>query len=357
MARQARGEVLDPSEVQIVHCIQRCVRRAYLCGPDPLTGKSFEHRRQWVQDRMEFLSSVFGIDCLTFAVMSNHLHVVLRSRPDVVKAWSDKEIALRWLRLFPKRREEGDSPCEPTEQELNALLRDKKALAERRRRLSDISWWMRCLAEVIARHANREDECTGHFWEGRFKAQVLLDEASLLACATYVDLNPIRAALAATPESSRFTGIKLRLDDLAERRETARGGTHDWERSKHRHHSGWLSPIEIDEREDAVGTDICSSGRRCSRKGFLSMSLADYAELLDWTGRQIRSDKVGSIPAALSPILERLHLDGEGWCRLVRDYRRTFKRVAGTIEHIAAEATRRHQLWMQCPGNPLRVAS
>ena len=79
MARQARGEYLDPSEVQVVHAVQRCVRRAFLCGRDPLTGKSFEHRRQWIRDRLEFLASVFGVDCLTYTVMSNHLHVVLRS--------------------------------------------------------------------------------------------------------------------------------------------------------------------------------------------------------------------------------------------------------------------------------------
>ena len=80
MPRQARGEYLDPSEIQVVHCIQRCVRRAFLCGTDQYTGQCFEHRREWIRERLEFLASVFAIDCLTLAVMSNHLHVVLRSR-------------------------------------------------------------------------------------------------------------------------------------------------------------------------------------------------------------------------------------------------------------------------------------
>ena len=65
MARLARGEMIDPSEVQVVHCISRCVRRAYLCGEDPVSGESFEHRRLWIRDRLELLASVFGIDCLT----------------------------------------------------------------------------------------------------------------------------------------------------------------------------------------------------------------------------------------------------------------------------------------------------
>ena len=70
------------------------------------------------------------------------------------------------------------------------------------------------LSQKIAVKANHEDKCTGRFWEGRYKSQALLDEASILACAMYVDLNPIRAAIAQTPETSDYTGAKDRLDDL-----------------------------------------------------------------------------------------------------------------------------------------------
>ena len=110
MSRQARSESIDPLEVQIVHCIHRCVRRAFLCGSDPYTGKSFEHRRLWIRARLEFLASLFGIDCLTYTVLSNHLHLVLRSRPDVVASWSDREVARRWLLLFPERKKQDGSP-------------------------------------------------------------------------------------------------------------------------------------------------------------------------------------------------------------------------------------------------------
>ena len=74
MTRQARYEVIDPAEVQVLHCVQRCVRRAFLCGQDPYSGESFEHRRDWIRQRLEFLASVFGVDCLTYTVLSNHLH-------------------------------------------------------------------------------------------------------------------------------------------------------------------------------------------------------------------------------------------------------------------------------------------
>ena len=200
MARLARKEMIDSTEVQICHTISRCVRRAFLCGKDPVSGESYDHRREWIRDRLEFLAGLFGIDCLTYAIMSNHVHLVLRSRPDVVAGWSDEEVARRWLRLFPVRREKDGSAAKPEEGEIATIVSQADVLTERRRRLSDISWWMRCTTEHIARHANREDRCTGHFWEGRYKFQLLLDEASLLACVAYVDLNPVRAAMAETPK-------------------------------------------------------------------------------------------------------------------------------------------------------------
>lgn len=237
------------------------------------------------------------------------------------------------------------------------ILNDPKLLAERRRRLSDLSWWMRCTAENIARRSNAEDGVTGHFWEGRFKAQLLLDEASLLACAAYVDLNPIRAALAETPETSEYTGAKARLDDLAERGDRQRISTHDWERSRGRAHSGWLSPIEINERTDTLGADVDRDGRRASKKGFLSVSMLEYLDLLDWTGRELRAGKVGSIPQHLDPILQRIGLDSHSWCDLVKRFGQVFKRAAGTAERLAAEASQRGLNWMQAPGNPLGLGA
>jgi len=357
MSRLARSEVIDPNDVQVLHCVQRCVRRAFLCGEDRLTGNSFEHRREWIRRRFEFLSGIFGIDCLTYTVLHNHLHVVLRSRPDVVLTWSDREVAKRWLRLFPRRRNRDGSAAEPTKPEIDMIVNQKEALAERRRRLSDVSWWMRCAAENIARRANREDDCTGRFWEGRFKAQLLLDEASLLACAAYVDLNPIRAALVEKPEQSDFTGAKDRIDDLDQRSDRSRPSTHDWERSRRRRRSGWMSPIEIDQRRDPTGPDVDRSGRRASLKGFLSVSMARYLELLDWTGRQMHREKVGKIPDHLAPILTRIGLDAHGWCDLVKRFSKVFKRAAGAPEALAGEAIRRDQSWLCAPHNPLVSSS
>lgn len=353
MPRVCRREVVDPAEVQVFHAVQRCVRRAYLCGRDKFTGASFEHRRQWIRDRIEVLASIFGIDCLTFTVMENHLHLILRTRPDVVSEWSDREVAERWLRLFPLRKKQDGSAETPSDLEVDSLLSQPDALAERRARLSDVSWWMRCTAEVIARRANREDNCTGKFWEGRFKLQSLLDESSLLACAAYVDLNPVRAAIADAPECCEFTGAKERIVDLIEQEDVTTTSRDQRPEIKGKTRSGWMSPLEINEKNDPVGPRVDDSGRRASCKGFLAMSLEQYLELLDWTGRQIRSGNHGCIPADLLSILRRIGVDSQGWCKLVTKFERVFKRAAGAPESLAREAIRRGQRWMCAPENPL----
>ncbi len=154
MPRVKRTEICARDEVQAFHLINRCVRRTYLCGKDRKSGQDYSHRKQWIRDRLEELAGIFGIDVPGFAVMSNHLHVVVRTRPDVVQEWSDDEITLRWWRLFPQRRNEDHSAAEPTEFELNAIRKDKAGLKEKRKRLADISWFMRCLAEPIARRGS-----------------------------------------------------------------------------------------------------------------------------------------------------------------------------------------------------------
>jgi REP element-mobilizing transposase RayT len=324
MPRIPRKLLIDPTEVGVFHCISRCVRRAFLCGDDRLSGKNFDHRKQWIQDRIEFLAGQLGIDVLGFSVMSNHIHVVLRNRPDVVREWSDEQVARRWWNVFPLRRDDDGRPAEPAEWELSMITGNPERLAEVRRRLSSISWFMRCVAEPIARWANREDACTGRFWEGRFKCQPILDESALAACLAYVDLNPIRAGIAETPETSLFTSVYQRISALRERTgEIAPRGAMPaalvlssgaQERSfgsgsglasdseddrRERNPDGWLSPFELsaDEAQKPVPAARASNG------GCLPMRFTEYLELLDWTGRQLRADKPGAIPSELAPIL------------------------------------------------------
>ncbi|MCE9555437.1 MAG: transposase, partial [Planctomycetes bacterium] len=139
MARLARADVFDPLEVSTFHCINRCVRRCFLLGDDPLTGRNYDHRKDWLEERLQFLAGQFGIDVLAFSILSNHFHLIVRNRPDVVATWSDTEVAQRWLRLSPPRKQPDGQPADPTEAELDSIrcLPDKLAII--RRRLSDIS--------------------------------------------------------------------------------------------------------------------------------------------------------------------------------------------------------------------------
>jgi REP element-mobilizing transposase RayT len=323
MARVNRRDVLSDGEIQVVHCVNRCVRRGFLCGVDELTGKNYEHRRQWMRNRLECLAGIFAVDVMGFSVMSNHLHVILRNRPDVVKSWSDEEVANRWWTLFPQRRNKDGSPAEPADTDLNHLIANVKEL---RQRLSSISWFMRCTSEVIARMANAEDECTGRFWEGRFKATLLPDEAAIAACMVYVDLNPIRAGIATTPEQSDFTSVQERMADLKSADEVSTTDAKD-ARIEHGSRAGWLAPVELEPKRKKV-REKCSN-RRASNRGCVFLSLPEYLRLLDWTGCQLRPGKRGLIPKSLIPILDRLNLSPDLWLHVVERFgkRRAANRV------------------------------
>ena len=213
MPRVNRREIFSETDVQVFHTISRCVRRNHLCGRDRRSAQDYSHRREWIRSRLEELAGIFSIEVLGYAIMANHMHLVIRTRPDVASRWSDDEVALRWWTLFPQRRTPFGLPEQPTTEELNHIKNNPTCLADKRRRLASVSWFMKCISEPIAKRANREDEVTGHFWEARFKAQPLLDETAIAACLTYVDLNPIRAAVAQTPETSEFTSAHDRISD------------------------------------------------------------------------------------------------------------------------------------------------
>ena len=206
---RARKELIDLNTTPYYHCISRCVRRAFLCGVDQLTGNNYEHRKVWVVERLTELSKVFAIEVCAYAVMSNHSHVVLRVDQHKAQSWSEEQVMAQWEKLFSipvlvqQYKEGTDSAA--------VAIEAKKIITQWRSRLMDISWYMRSLNEHLARRANEEDRCTGRFWEGRYKSQALLDEAAVLTCMSYVDLNPIRAGMCDTPEESDFTSIQQRI--------------------------------------------------------------------------------------------------------------------------------------------------
>jgi len=275
------------------HCTTRCVRRAFLCGKDRFTGQSFEHRKAWLESRFMQLSGIFAIGIGAYAVMSNHYHLVLRIDAERVNAWSDAEVLARWGKVFLVN---GDETSE--------------RIALYRERLASLSWFMRCINEPLARRSNQEDGCKGRFWEGRFGCQALLDESGLLRCMTYVDLNPVRAASAKTPEQSDHTSVQARIQG----RDAALLGFHD-------------------------------------QHGPIPLRRTDYLALVDWTGRQLRRGKRGQISGNLPPIVERLGYSGRQWQREMKYYGKWYARAVGNLAAIENYCQYLGQKWIKGQGN------
>jgi len=209
-----RYKQINLEETPFYHCTTRCVRQSFLCGKDKATGIDYEHRRQWIVDRMHSLCEAFAIDLCAYAVMHNHLHVVLYVAKGRSDSWSMDEVLLRWRKFYkcPAIIQRYLSVADKSVLHDEEIQEIHKIAAVYRQRLQSISWFMRMLNEYIARKANKEDDCTGYFWERRFRSQAILDERALAAVMAYVDLNPIRAGIAETPTTSDFTSIKYRLN-------------------------------------------------------------------------------------------------------------------------------------------------
>ena len=304
----ARSILIPKGSAGTFHCVSRCVRRAFLCGEDRLTGRSFEHRRQWVEDRIHELAGIFGVAIWGYALISNHVHVVVETLPETVARWSDDEVAQRWMRLYPRQDQNAELRAE-------VLAGNAERISELRERLSNLSWFMRCLVEPIARAANREDICKGRFWEGRFKCQALLDEEAVLAAMAYVDLNPVRAKICDTLEASVHTSARVRLTEIEQESSAANRP---------------LAPIA-----GIRGLSV------------LRMTQGEYLSLVDYTGRQIRADKRGAIEGAPPAALVRLGYRAETWTRQVLAVKSDYSRAMGEVESLIEKARAMGQCWLR----------
>lgn len=290
-----RDSLISLDVTPYYHCTTRCVRRSYLCGVDDVTGHSYEHRRQWLEDLILKQADIYAIDVCAYAIMSNHYHLTLHINQQQAQGFNQDEIIQRWHRLhkgnlLSQRYVAGIALSE------SELVQLKETTEHWRKQLMSISWFMRNINLTISQMSNAEDECTGHFWESRFKSQALLDEAALLSCMAYVDLNPVRAGIATTPETSDHTSIKLRITETEASLEK-------------------LHPFVGNPREDMP-------------QG-VPFSLKDYIELVEWTGRIIRKDKRGYIDKTEPPILQRLSQDTDNWLTLTQHFEDTFGSMAG----------------------------
>ena len=301
----ARSQLVDVSVTRYYHCISRCVRRAFLCG------EGFEHRKQWIEDRLEKLSRCFAVSVCGFAVMDNHLHVLLRLDADEASSWSAEEVIRRWIVAYPPKPAKAEE-FEITQAWIDDQAKDERRVELLRERLASLGWFMKALKEPLARMANKEDECKGTFWESRYKSIAILDEEALLATCAYIDLNPVAAGIAAAPETSLHTSVRRRV-----RHARAKGKLADLKAAESGSVAGsrgageveqdlWLCPVE----------DRRSKGAQ--REGMLEgFSLGSYLLLVDYTSRLCQQGKA-RVGRNVASILDRLGTNAAAWAHRIQ---------------------------------------
>ncbi len=317
-----RRQIVDAVNPGFYHCVSRCVRRAFLCGEDRYTGLNFDHRKHWIEKRLRELADSFAISVYAFAIMDNHLHLVVHVDPTAVLHWSAEEVCRRWVALFPARKD-GDIDRRACAQRARTLAEDPARCAIIRERLSNLSWFMRCLCEPIARRANREDGCTGRFWEGRYKCQALLDDHAILACMAYVDLNPVRAGVADSVASARHTSARLRLS---------------------RGESGSSGRSPLRPMFGVSNTDV------------LTISARGYLALVDWTARRYRpSDRTETTGPPLVRTIKGA-ITAEQWLISVQGIETRYWRAVGAVDALLAKAATMGQSWLKGIGTARAMA-
>lgn len=343
---RARSTLVSLSDTPWYHVVCRCVRRAFLCGDDALTGKNHDHRRAWIVDRVKQLAGVFAIDVAAYAVMSNHYHLVLRVDAARARSWSNEEVLRRWTQLFDGPKLVQTRLSDQAEAlDAASLARVDEWAETYRARLMDISWFMRVLNETIARQANAEDKVTGRFWEGRFKSQALLDEQAILTAMAYVDLNPIRAKMAETPEASAHTSVAERMAALKPAaKATARRASPDENPAK--------MPVDRGNVTAVAGVTSMLTLRRethlaqlplqplmpfdaTSRlRAAIPFAFEDYLDLVETTGRSLHPNKRGLIHERVPALLQRLAIDPECFIACATGMMKQFGSAIGAPAHL-----------------------
>ena len=296
----ARSKLVDVSVTPWYHLLSKVVRGAFLLREGDVD------RKLWIEERLKFLASVFAVDVAGFAVLDNHLHVLVRLAPERTQEWSDEDVVRRWARIFPPRG--GDRrPLRVSRAWLDLKLADAEFVKKARERLSDLGWFMKCLKEPLARLANRADKQTGAFWQSRYKSIAILDEEALLATCAYIDLNPVAAGMSKLPEESEHTSIKARVDHCREKgrlddlRAAQVGAVAGVKATRGLEKDLWLCPIE-DARHRGV-----------KRPGLLEdFGLGSYLQLVDYTSRLLRRGKA-RVSRDVESLLTRIGTSAEVW--------------------------------------------
>jgi len=351
---QSRDTQISLDATPFYHCYVRCVRRAFLCGDDHATGENYDYRKQWIVSRLRFLSYIYAIDICAYAVMSNHYHVVLHVDRQRAQCWTLREVAERWTQLYKAPilvQRWLDSPDTVGEVELETVV---GIIELWRNRLYDISWFMRCVNETIARMANNEENVKGRFWEGRFRSQALLDEAAVLSCMAYVDLNPIRAGMQQDLVDSDFTSIQQRLYDSVKHKPVKAGAEKSLKDNINRQRK-IRSDLKLNTLPEASLMPFDGSSHTDVNIA-LPFTREDYFELVDTTGRIIREDKRGFIPGEVPTLIKRFGLKPDRWLDQVKNFSRRYGACAGCVARMESYSESTGRRWSKGMGTAKRLA-
>ncbi|MFC1758535.1 transposase [Planctomycetota bacterium] len=310
----ARSQLVDVEVTPWYHVISKTVRGAFLLR------EGEEDRKQWIENRLQFLARLFAVEVAGFTIMDNHLHVLVRLEPDRIEGWSDEDVVRRWGELFPPRGV-NRQPLELTDAWVKQQMADEKFVEKCRGRLADLGWFMKCLKEPLARMVNKLEEQSGAFWQSRYKSIAVLDDEALVATCAYIDLNPVAAGIAKLPEDSDHTSVKARVDHCREigridDLQAAREGTVAGVQAAAGIEDGfWLCPIEDARGSGSVRTGLLD--------GF---SLGSYLQLVDYTSRLVRNGKA-RVSSEVATILDRMGTSTDVWSH-------NLKRMFSRAKHL-----------------------
>ena len=309
-----RKYIVDTETPGFYHCISRCVRRAYLCGDDPITGNNCDHRKAWLEKRMLELASIFSVELYAYAIMDNHYHLVIYLDPLAPQSWSDEQVAEKWLLAYPGKLDERGNE-QLRELKKQAVMADKVKLKKYRERFGMLSWFMSRLNEPLAKRSNAEDYVKGRFWESRYTSVALLDESAVLSCMAYVDLNPIRAGITQELQQSLYTSVHKRLIEQR------------------------AIPTQLNRPISPVSSGI--EGRA------IQIKLKDYIQLVEWAGKSIVHPNKAAMPPHINTLLIELNLQPNSWLKQLQNMEKNNPHAIGSVKRLKEKAAQLSKQWIK----------
>ena len=195
--RKRRLKIVGRSAVY--HCVTRTVNKEYIIDR---VAKEVLRKQLWQ------IADFSGVEVITYCIMSNHFHVLVRVPDREAASVTDRELMRRYRVLYPQPTQY--QQADPKILEKKLLENDEEAEELRRRlleRMHDVSQFMKTLKQRFSIWYNRTHDRVGTLWSERFKSTLVEGtEAALRITAAYVDLNPVRAKVVDDPKEYRWSG-------------------------------------------------------------------------------------------------------------------------------------------------------